>query len=86
MSDKNDIKQLKDTIDDLAQQVGILQVEQASRKLHHIHGYYLDRCLYDEVVDLFCDDCEVRFMRGVFKGKKGAHRLSYRKIQEELHQ
>ena len=48
----------------------------AVRRLQHAYGYYLDKCLYDEVVDLFSDSGEVRFMGGIFKGKAGVRRSS----------
>ncbi len=74
-SDKK-VQDLEKKLAALANQVGILEDEQAVRKLQHTYGYYLDKCIYEEVVDLFTDkDCEVRFMRGVFKGKAGVRRL-----------
>ena len=73
-SDKK-VQELEKKLAALANQVGILEDEQAIRKLQHSYGYYLDKCIYNEVVDLFAEDCEVRFMRGVFKGRDGARRL-----------
>lgn len=70
-----DRKSLEQRVEELAHQVGILQDEQAIRKLQHSYGYYIDKCIYKEVVDLFAENCEVRFMRGVFKGKGGVARL-----------
>ena len=75
MSSNDQLKALEIKVGELTQQLGILQDEQAIRKLHHIYGYYLDKCLYNEVVDLFAEDCEVQFMRGIFKGRAGARRL-----------
>jgi SnoaL-like domain len=62
-------------VEQLANEVGLLNDAQAIRKLQHAYGYYLDKCLYDEVVDLFADGAEVRFMGGAFKGKAGLRRL-----------
>jgi hypothetical protein len=62
-------------VEQLANEVGRLNDVQAVRKLQHAYGYYLDKCLYDEVVDLFAADGEVRFMGGAFKGKPGLRRL-----------
>jgi hypothetical protein len=45
------------------------------RKLQHAYGYYLDKCLYEEVAQLFADDSRVRFMGGIWKGKAGVRRL-----------
>jgi len=75
MSNDDQIQTLQKQLEELSRQVGILQDEQAVRKLQHSYGYYLDKCLYNEVVDLFAEDSEVRFMRGVFKGKSGVKRL-----------
>lgn len=75
MATSGDFSALARQVEQLANEVGILKDEQAIRKLQHAYGYYLDKCLYDEVVDLFADDGEVRFMGGVFKGKPGLRRL-----------
>jgi hypothetical protein len=50
---------LRARVDSLSAEVGALQDANAVRKLQHAYGYYLDKCLYDEVVDLFADDGEV---------------------------
>lgn len=45
-------------------------------KLTRAYGYYVDKNLWDQVVDLFADDCSVEIAaRGVYLGKKGADRL-----------
>jgi hypothetical protein len=68
--------ELQKQVEQLSNQVGILEDEQAIRKLQHAYGYYLDKCLYKEVVDLFADDGEAHFNGGIFKGKdKGVRRL-----------
>lgn len=59
----------------LKQHIGRLEDVDAIRKLQHAYGYYLDKCLYDETVDLFADDSEVHFMGGIWKGKAGVRRL-----------
>ena len=46
------------------------------RRVQFAYGYYMDKGLYQEVVDLFAEDGEVRFMGGVFRGKhRGIKRL-----------
>ena len=75
MSNEDQLQSLQKQVEEISNQVGILQDEQAVRKLQHSYGYYLDKCLYNEVVALFAEDSEVRFMRGVFKGKAGVKRL-----------
>lgn len=69
------IAQLEKKVESLSRQLGILQDIQEIRSLQNIYGYYLDKCLYDEVVDLFSETSEVIFMGGRFKGKAGARRL-----------
>jgi carotenoid cleavage dioxygenase len=45
------------------------------RKLQFLYGYLIDKCMYEQVIELFTDDCEVRFFGGVWRGKEGARRL-----------
>lgn len=68
-------RNLEAELAELKARLGRLEDEQAIRKLHHAYGYYLDKCLYQEVVDLFADDGEVRFMGGIFRGREGVRRL-----------
>jgi SnoaL-like domain len=75
MATATDLSALSRQVEMLANEVGRLNDAQAVRKLQHAYGYYLDKCLYDEVVDLFAADGEVHFMGGVFKGKPGLRRL-----------
>jgi hypothetical protein len=62
-------------IAELEQRLGKVEDVLAIRNLQHAYGYYLDKCLYDEVVDLFAEEGEVIFIGGIYKGKKGAARL-----------
>lgn len=64
-----------DRIADLEHRLGIVEDTLAIRNLQHAYGYYLDKCLYDEVVDLFADDGQVMFIGGVYKGRAGVARL-----------
>jgi hypothetical protein len=75
MSPPTDLSALLRQVEQLANEVALLKDAQAIRKLQHAYGYYLDKCLYDEVVDLYADSGEVRFMGGAFKGKAGLRRL-----------
>ena len=45
------------------------------RSLQYLYGYLIDKCMYDQVVDLFAEDGEVRFFGGVWYGKAGVARL-----------
>ncbi|KAJ5746697.1 hypothetical protein N7520_011879 [Penicillium odoratum] len=61
----------------LLDEVTALKAESEVRKLHHKYGYYLDKCLYKEVSELFADhpDTYVQFLNGRFTGKEGVQRL-----------
>lgn len=69
---------------DLAHRVTVLEAQQAVRNLQHTYGYYLDKCLYQEVVDLFAEDGDVYFCGGLFKGKAGAHRLYVERFRKRF--
>jgi carotenoid cleavage dioxygenase len=45
------------------------------RTLQFKYGYYMDKGLYDEVVDLFAEQGELHFMGGIFRGRAGLRRL-----------
>jgi hypothetical protein len=67
---------LREQIGRLSNQLGILEDTNAIRKLHHAYGYYLDKGIWEEIVNLFVDDGEVYFNGGIFEGKdKGIRRL-----------
>lgn len=86
MSTADEIGALRRQVEELAGEVGRLSDVQAIRKLQHAYGYYLDKCLYDEVVDLFADSGEVRFMGGVFRGKAGQRRLYCQRFRDSFTQ
>ena len=69
------IARLEAQVSDLSRELGRLQDEKAIRALQHTYGYFMDKGLYDEVVQLFAEDGELRFMGGVFKGHAGLSRL-----------
>jgi SnoaL-like domain len=68
----------------LMRRVTVCEDEQAVRKLQHLYGYLIDKCLYRETVDLFTEDCEVHFFGGIFKGKAGAARLYIERFQKNF--
>jgi hypothetical protein len=68
-------QQLERRLQVMERQIRRLEDIQAVRTLHFKYGYYIDMCLYDEVVDLFAEDSEQRFLNGIYKGKAGARRL-----------
>lgn len=56
MSSDDKVKEPEKKVEELVNQVGLLEDEKAIRKLHYSYGYYLDKCLYNEVVDLFAEN------------------------------
>jgi len=71
-------------VEDLEHRITTLEDVDAIRKLHFAYGYYIDKCMYNETVDLFSEDSEVRFHGGVFKGKAGAKRLYIDRFQKQF--
>ena len=75
MNDHNEVAALREQVSNLENRLTTVEDQLAIRRLQFTYGYYLDKCLYDEVVNLFADDGQVIFQRGVFKGKAGVKRL-----------
>ena len=82
MTDPSTIETLGRTIEALSAEVASLRARvqrqddiQAVRTLQFKYGYYMDKGLYDEVVDLFATDGELHFMGGIFRGRAGLRRL-----------
>jgi len=69
------IAQLETQLAALTQEMTLLRDVQAIRTLHHTYGYCMDKWLFKEIVDLFAEDCELRFLNGIWRGKAGARRL-----------
>lgn len=68
--------ELEKKLNEMDNRMGILEDTQAIRNLHYAYGYYIDKCLYEDVVDLFAENGEVHFFGGVFRGKEqGVRRL-----------
>ena len=84
MSITDDVNRLAQQVAELSNEIAMLGDVHAIRKLQHAYGYYLDKCLYDEVVDLFADTGEVRFMGGAFKGRAGLRRLYCGRFRERF--
>ncbi len=70
-----DVDELSARVTELTERVATLEDTAAVRNLQYAYGYFIDKCLYDETVDLFADDCEVVFLGGRYRGKAGAARL-----------
>lgn len=68
---------LKNQVDSLSSQLGILEDENAIRRLHQTYENLLNNGRYEEAVNLFTDDGEVVFNGGIFKGKSRGVLLLY---------
>ena len=53
----------------------MLEDVHAVRRLHHLYGYFIDKCMYDEAVDCYDEECEIHFFGGIFRGFAGARRM-----------
>ena len=84
MTTADQIQALEQKLEQVTHELGILQDVHAIRRLQHAYGYYIDKCLYNETVDLFAEDGEVRFMGGRFKGKAGVKRLYIGRFQKNF--
>ncbi len=69
------IAALEAKLEEMEQRLTVREDELDVKKLQYLYGYLIDKCMYDQVVDLFTDDGEVRFFGGVWKGKEGVRRL-----------
>jgi len=73
MSDE--ITRLTQEVAELRHELGRQQDREEIRSLQFKYGYYLDKCLYDEVVDLFAQDGSATFLNGIYRGKESIRRL-----------
>ncbi|KAJ0116667.1 hypothetical protein J7T55_009817 [Diaporthe amygdali] len=78
-----DLAELKKQVAALQKEVSRFQDEAEVRKTHFKYGYYLDKCLYNEVVDMFADhpDTYVEFLGSRYRGKAGVKRLYQGRFQ-----
>ena len=77
MSSTEELAALRRQLDELTSEVALLRDAQAIRRVQFAYGYYMDKGLYQEVVDLFAEAGEVRFMGGVFRGRDAGVRRLY---------
>ena len=75
MSLEERLEALQRRLQALEQQVGIHADVQAVRTLQFKYGYYMDKCLFGAIVELFAEDAVLYFLNGIFRGKAGARRL-----------
>jgi hypothetical protein len=63
----------------LEQRIAALNDEDKVRNLQHAYGYYVDRRMWDDVVDLFARDAVVEIVGvGTFRGPEGVRRAMER--------
>ncbi len=71
--ERKTVQALLARIDALERRVQTAEDIEAINKLTRAYGYYLDKALWDEALDLFTDDCSVEISAlGVYIGKKQA--------------
>jgi hypothetical protein len=69
----------RESLASLLQKIARLNDEDAVRNVQHAYGYYVDRKMWDDVVDLFAEDCAVEVHGvGVFRGRKGVREVMER--------
>ncbi|KAF9731957.1 hypothetical protein PMIN06_000257 [Paraphaeosphaeria minitans] len=73
----SEMEELKQLVAQLQKEVSLVRSQEDVRKLQYTYGYYLDKCLYKEVTELFADhpDTCVEFLGGRYNGKEGVERL-----------
>jgi hypothetical protein len=82
MIDPIDVSALMKRLETVERELGLLKDVQAVRRLQFQYGYYMDKGLYDEVVDLFATNGELYFMGGIFRGREGLRRLYCGRLRE----
>src|SRR5690349_1148490 len=71
-----EMAQVLQRLDATERELTRLQDVNAVEKLTRSYGYYIDKGLWDQVVDLFADDSTVEIEAGgIYAGKAGADRL-----------
>ena len=75
MTLETEVADLRRELDAVRNELGMLQDVKAVRELQFKYGYYMDKCLFPAIVDLFADDAELYFLGGIYRGKAGARRL-----------
>lgn len=74
--DESATARLEARLDVLEHQVVLLQDQDAIKNLTRAYGYYVDKQLWNQVVDLFSRHCRIEIAgRGVYLGRKGARRF-----------
>ncbi|ETI24595.1 hypothetical protein G647_03964 [Cladophialophora carrionii CBS 160.54] len=79
----DELAELKAEVKRLHAKLQKVEDEAEIRKVHFKYGYYLDKCLYQEVVDMFSNhpDAYVEFLGSRYRGKEGIRRLYIGRFQ-----
>jgi hypothetical protein len=68
--------ELRALIERQAERLQRVEDVQAIERLERAYGYYVDKHLWDQVVDLFAEESSVEIaQRGVFYNREGARRV-----------
>ena len=78
----NDDSQLAAKIEALEGRVRRSEAVEAVRKLQYMYGYFLDKFLYDEIVELFHPDAVAQFENGIYRGRAGIERLFHGRLRQ----
>ncbi|OTA59955.1 hypothetical protein K449DRAFT_372227 [Hypoxylon sp. EC38] len=80
----SELEELKEQVSLLRKELSRVSDEAEVRKVHFKYGYYLDKCLYNEVVDMYADhpDTYVEFLGSRYRGKEGVKRLYNGRFQQ----
>lgn len=83
---EQEVASLKAAVATLQKELSRVSDEAEVRKTHHKYGYYLDKCLYDEVVEMFSNhpDAYVEFLGSRYRGKAGIKRLYQGRFQQQF--
>jgi hypothetical protein len=75
MTHDEKLELLQRQLDQLAHRLGMHDDREAVRALQFKYGYYMDKCLFAEIVELFAEDAVIYFLNGIYHGKRGARRM-----------
>ncbi len=77
MADNNEtVNKLQARVEELEKRLQTLEDIEAIKKLQRAYGYFLDKCMWDELVDCFSEDGSLELaQRGVYVGKKNIRKL-----------
>lgn len=78
---EEEIAALRETVAALQHKVQRLDDVEAIERLEKAYGYYVDKHLWDQIIDLFAEDSSVELdQRGIFLGKEGVRRVYLERI------